>query len=234
MDYTIETLSGGTKVCISETHRFGTDAFLLSHFAGVKYGEKALDIGSGCGIIPLRWKDWGHKALAVALEIDPAGTALLEESVRLNGIENLSPVTGDARYYRSSFLFDVITCNPPYFTAGERAKNVVRAAARHQITLTDFDVARAARKLLKDNGRLCVCQRPRRLATVIYAMKQNGIEPKVVRFVRQRRDSKSPWLVLIDGRKNGGAGVRIMPDLLMEDGRGNPSAEVKKIYGKPL
>ena len=76
MDYTVETLAHGTKVCINSTHRFGTDAFLLSDFCQVKYAQTALDIGSGCGIIPLRWKDRGHKGMAVALEIDADGTAL--------------------------------------------------------------------------------------------------------------------------------------------------------------
>ncbi|MBR6608762.1 MAG: hypothetical protein IKK99_00940 [Oscillospiraceae bacterium] len=51
MNYTVETLAKGTKVCINSTHRFGTDAFLLSDFCGVKYAQTALDIGSGCGII---------------------------------------------------------------------------------------------------------------------------------------------------------------------------------------
>ncbi len=228
----METLAHGTKVCINSTHRFGTDAFLLSHFCGVKYGEKALDIGSGCGIIPLRWKDSGHKALAVSLEIDAGGTALLEESIRLNNTENLQAVNADIRTYRSDFLFDVITCNPPYFTSGETAHDKVKATFRHQLTLTDNDVAAAAYRLLKDNGKLCICQRPQRLATVIYAMKQNNIEPKVIRFVRQRANSPQPWLVLVDGRKYGGPGLTVMPDLIMENPQGGFSDEVLRIYGK--
>ncbi len=83
MIYTVETLAKGTKVCINSTHRFGTDAFLLSDFCGLKYAQTALDIGSGCGIIPLRWKDRGHKGTAVALEIDADGTQLLNESIKI-------------------------------------------------------------------------------------------------------------------------------------------------------
>ena len=90
MEYTVETLAHGTKVCINKTHRFGTDAFLLSHFAEVKYAQKVLDMGTGCGIIPLRWKDMGHKGEAFGLEIDPQGTELLKESIALNGYENLT------------------------------------------------------------------------------------------------------------------------------------------------
>ena len=234
MEYTVETLAQGTKVCINKTHRFGTDAFLLSHFAQVKYAQKALDIGTGCGIIPLRWKDMGHKGQAFGLEIDPQGTQLLQESIRLNGFDNLEAICADVRQFKTQEAdFDVITCNPPYFTAGKPKDDEKKASFRHQLTLTDDDVAKAAFRLLRDNGKLCVCQRPDQLAQVIYAMKNNRIEPKVIRFVRQRQNSPSPWLVLVDGRKNGGKGLTVMPDLIMEDTNGGGfSQEVQRIYGK--
>ncbi len=233
MDYTIETLAHGTKVCINNTHRFGTDAFLLSHFAGVKYAQKALDIGTGCGIIPLRWKDMGHKGQAFGLEIDPQGAFLFERSIKLNGLENIWSVCCDVRKFTSEKAdFDVVCCNPPYFTAGKPKDDEKKASFRHQLTLTDADVAAAAYRLLRDNGKLCVCQRPDQLAQVIYAMKVNRIEPKVIRFVRQRKDSPHPWLVLVDGRKNGGKSLSVMPDLFMEDENGNPSEELQRIYGK--
>ena len=233
MEYTVETLAHGTKVCINNTHRFGTDAFLLSHFAEVKYAQKALDMGTGCGIIPLRWKDMGHNGEAFGLEIDQQGTDLLKESIRLNGYENLTAINGDVREFRTEKAdFDVITCNPPYFTAGKPKDDEKKASFRHQLTLTDDDVAAAAYRLLRDNGKLCICQRPDQLAQVIFAMKSNRIEPKVIRFVRQRKNSPHPWLVLVDGRKNGGKSLTVMPDLFMEDDNGGPSIELQKIYGK--
>ena len=232
MDYTVETLAHGTQVCINSTHRFGTDAFLLSDFCRVKYAQTALDIGSGCGIIPLRWKDRGHKGMAVALEIDADGTALLNRSIELNGLENLQAVNRDIRSWQTDMQFDVITCNPPYFTAGKPKDDEKKASFRHQLTLTDDDVAAAAYRLLRDNGKLCICLRPDQLAQVIYAMKKNRIEPKVIRFVRQRKTSPHPWLVLVDGRKNGGKSLTVMPDLFMEDEKGNFSEEIQRIYGK--
>ncbi|MBE6886795.1 MAG: methyltransferase domain-containing protein [Ruminococcaceae bacterium] len=234
MEYTIETLAHGTKVCINNTHRFGTDAFLLSHFAEVKYAQKALDIGTGCGIIPLRWKDMGHKGEAYGLEIDPQGTQLMKKSIELNGFCNLTAICADVREFKTDKAdFDVITCNPPYFTAGKPKDDEKKASFRHQLTLTDDDVAAAAYRLLRDNGKLCICQRPDQLAQVIYAMKNNRIEPKVIRFVRQRKTSPHPWLVLVDGRKNGGKSLTVMPDLIMEadDGSGF-SEEIQRIYGK--
>jgi tRNA1Val (adenine37-N6)-methyltransferase len=232
MEYTVEKLSGGTAVCISKIHRFGTDAFLLSDFRRVKYAEKAMDIGSGCGIIPLRWADVGHKGKCVAVEIDREGTRLLQLSIEKNGLKNIIPVCIDIKNYTEERNFDVISCNPPYFTSGRMKNDRLKATFRHQLTLTDQDVTRAASKLLKDGGRLCMCQRPENLRQVIYAMKSENIEPKVIRFVRRRAESEKPWLVLIDGRKNGGVGLKVMRDLIIYNDDDTPGAEILKIYGK--
>lgn len=232
MIYETETLAHGTKVCINSVHRFGTDAFLLSDFCALKYAQSALDIGSGCGIIPLRWKDRGHRGQAVALEIDPEGTRLLNKSIELNGITGLEAVNADIRSWQPGRLFDLISCNPPYFTSGKTKDDAKKATFRHQLTLTDDDVAAAASRLLKDNGKLCICQRPRRLASVIYAMKSHRIEPKVIRFVRRKKDSPQPWLVLVDGRKNGGVSLSVLPDLVIYRDDGSFSREVLKIYDK--
>lgn len=232
MATTVETLAKGTKVRVNEIHRFGTDAFLLSDFCALKYAQTALDIGTGCGIIPLRWKDRGHKGLRVGLDIDRGGTELFRQSIELNGFDNIQAVTADVREWKSDIQFDVISCNPPYFTSGFQKNDPQKASFRHQLTLTDDDVASAAYRLLKDNGKLCVCQRPESLAAVIFAMKSHRIEPKIIRFVRQRKGSPHPWLVLVDGRKNGGAGLTVMPDLIIESESGGFSQELLKIYNK--
>ena len=55
MEYKYERLSDDIKIVVSPDHTFGTDAVLLSYFAKPKYKDKCLDMGTGCGIIPLLW-----------------------------------------------------------------------------------------------------------------------------------------------------------------------------------
>ncbi len=232
MEFQKEYLKNNTAVFINKTHRFGTDAFLLSHFCELKYGQIALDIGTGCGIIPLRWKDNGHKAMAYGLEIDNEGTELLNLAIKENNLDNLKAINADIREFKTDVQFDVISCNPPYFTSGKPKDNEKKASFRHQISLTDFDVAKAAYSLLKDNGKLCICQRPDNLAQIIYDFKKNRLEPKRIRFVRHRKNSEFPWLVLIDARKNAGVGLKILPDLIMENDDGTFTQEILKIYNR--
>ena len=48
-----EPLGKGFYVYVSGHHTFGTDAVLLSNFAKSTEKDKMVDLGTGCGIIPL-------------------------------------------------------------------------------------------------------------------------------------------------------------------------------------
>ena len=88
----------------------------------------------------------------------------------------------------------------------------------------------AGNKLLKYGGRLCLCNRPERLADVMCAMRDNDIEPKYLRFV-SKSPSDAPWLFLIEGRKGGGSFMQVLPQLYIS-GSGGISPELAQIYGK--
>ena len=240
-----EELCGGTAVFVSTAHRFGTDAMLLSHFCRVHRAERAADLGSGCGIIPLRWHDAGHRGPALAVELQPEAAALLQR-----GLQESNPRTGEApaahipalcadlrtvdwKTFPDAGRFDVVSCNPPYFTGGFISQKPGRAAARHQIMCTTADVARTAALLLRDGGRLCLCGRPAALGQTMADCVNAGLQPKRLRLVRQRENAQSlPWLFLLDCRKAGGMGLELLPDLIMENAEGGFSDEVLTIYGK--
>lgn len=226
-----EHLANGTAVRVTQKHRFGTDAMLLSAFCGVHRDWSACDLGSGCGIIPLRWHDMGHRGPAVGVELSPEGAQLLREAAEELG--HITSVCADLRTLQLEGNFDVVSCNPPYFTGGFRSQKPGRSEARHEVTCTVADVANTAARLLKDGGRLCLCNRPERLCDCMAAARLAGLEPKRLRFVRQRADlTETPWLFLLDCRKAGKPGLHLLPDLVVEDETGGFSAEILQIYGK--
>lgn len=227
-----ETLPNGTTVYISKNHRFGTDAMLLAHFANLHRDETACDLGTGCGIIPLKWYDAGHRATVIGVEIEEEAASLFAHSLQKNNITNIQVENIDMRKLPSGKYVHVVTCNPPYFTGGFISENNAKATARHELSCTMQEVAKTAASLLKDGGRFCVCQRPERLTDVLCAMRENKIEPKHIRFVRQRKTSETPWLVLVDGRKGGKPGLHFQADLVMEQEDGKFTKEVLTIYGK--
>ena len=218
-EYTKESLSGERIIYVSRDSRFGTDAVLLADFASPKRIDTAVDLCTGGGIIPLLWLCSGSpRAKVIGVEIQPECCRLARRS-----IEKHLPRE----------KYSLVTCNPPYFVAGSGFKNKTegRTIARSEVMCDSYDVCRAARYLLKYGGRLCICQRPERLTDVICAMREQGIEPKRIRLVQQRRDSE-PWLVLVEGRRGGKPGLKFIPVLLVEDSGGGYSDEMREIYGR--
>lgn len=94
------------------------DAVLLSGFAVVKPGEKALDLGTGTGIIPILLEAKTEGRHFTGLEIQEESADMARRSVKYNHLEEkVEIVTGDIKEAGSRFAlasFDVVTSNPPY------------------------------------------------------------------------------------------------------------------------
>ena len=95
---------------------FGIDAVLLSWYAKVRPGEKALDMGTGTGIVPILLKARYPQGKYTGLEIQPESAEMAKRSVAYNHLEeDISITLGDikeaSRIYGGS-SFDVVVTNP--------------------------------------------------------------------------------------------------------------------------
>ena len=106
---------------------FGMDAVLLSGYASVKPGERALDLGTGTGIIPILLEAKTEGSYFAGLEIQENMAEMARRSVWLNGLEGkIEIVTGDIKEAGRIFgaaSFDVVTSNPPYMNDSHGLKN---------------------------------------------------------------------------------------------------------------
>ena len=116
---------------------------------------------------------------------------------------------------------DLVTCNPPYkaYQAGIESQLTAQKIARHEVLCNIYDICRSAKRLLRFGGRLCICNRPERLADCMDAMRQNGIEPKRLQFVAKAPDAQ-PWLFLLEGRSGGKPFLNVLPQRIVGDGSG--------------
>lgn len=232
MNYTIETLAGGTPVCISEAHRFGTDAMLLSGFCRPRRDEIAVDLCSGCGIVALRWHDLGHRGVCRAVELFPEGSALLKQAIATDPeLGHILPETADLTTLPALGTAHLVAANPPYFTGGVVSEKQNRAPARHEgeAGCTLEQVAAAAARLLRQGGRFAICQRPDQLARVCAVLSAAHLEPKRICFVKQTA-AEAPWLFLLEAQKGRKPGLRFLPEVLMQDETGYPSQTLQRIY----
>lgn len=234
----LEPLGNGTEIFVSKNHTFGTDAVLLANFASPKKSDRAVDMGTGCGIIPFIWMRDKALSYVAGLEISPEGVELATATCQKNNFgEGIEFFEGDIKNpfeHLKKGEYSLVTCNPPYKAqgAGIISESAADKKARHETACDLLDVISAAAGLLKFGGRFAMCQRPERLGEIISLMTLNKIEPKKLRLVC-RSEGDEPWLVLVEGRKGGGKGMRILPNLnLYKDGQ--YSKEMQIIEGPYL
>ena len=215
---------------------FGMDAVLLSGFASVKPGERALDLGTGTGIIPLLLSAKTKGDHFTGLEIQTEIMKMAQRSVALNGLEKkIDIIQGDIKEASRIFgaaSFDVVTTNPPYMNDSHGLKNPteVKAISRHEVLCTLEDVVREGTKALKPGGRFYMVHRPHRLAEIITVMRQYKLEPKRMKFVHPFAD-KDANMVLIEAVRGGGAWLKLEPPVIVYKEPGVYTDEIYEIYG---
>ena len=215
---------------------FGMDAVLLSNFARVKEKERALDLGTGTGIIPILLTAKTEGQSFVGLEIQEESADMARRSVAHNRLEEkVEIVTGDIKEAAEIFgpvSFDVITVNPPYMIGQHGIANAsdTKAIGRHEVLCTLDDVLRESAKLLKPKGRFYMVHRPFRLAEILSKMVAAGIEPKRMRMVHPFID-KEPNMVLIEGLRGGNSRMTVEPPLVVYKEVGVYNDELLAEYG---
>ena len=229
-----EPLGGGFFVYVSPRHTFGTDAVLLADFSSARKKDTLVDLGTGCGIIPLLCLRDGNLQTAVGVDISPEAAELAERTSRELKTDNFTVLNSDLNDLKGKICFGchtLVTCNPPYKAPNRGLKNSdgVKATARHEVDCTLRDIISVSARLLQTSGRLCICHRPERLAELMDLMREYKLEPKRLRLVCQRK-GEEPWLVLVEGKKCANTGLRISPTLYVEED-GGFSPEMIKIYG---
>lgn len=223
--------------------RYGTDGVLLANYAakglldsGVLNKHKAkepcriLDIGTGCGIVPILLlgklsaaEPQGSIEL-YGVEIQAEVAEMARRSVAMNGQEQQIQIdVGDVRHsLYPNASFDAITMNPPYVRAGSGMLNDVSAvaAACHEIVCTQEELIARAAKLLRPGGVFFMVNKPDRLTDALCAMRSSGMEPRELRMVEARQD-QAPVLFLVQGIRCGGRCLRVLPPVNLERGMEN-------------
>ncbi len=236
MSYTFERLSDDIKIAVSAEHTFGTDAVLLADFAKIRHRDRALDMGTGCGIIPFLWLRDKEQGNIHCLDIQENAIAQVNESQRVNSTsDRLTAHLCDLRKINEEFSaesFTLVTMNPPYKPVNTGIKSSGESAliARHEVTCSVEDAVKAAAYALTYGGRLCMCHRPERLVDVLSTMREYKIEPKRLRFVCDRA-GEAPFLFLVEGKKGAKPFLKVEADLLLKNAESKFSEEMLRIYG---
>lgn len=220
----------------TEMFNFSLDSILLPNFVTLNQKvQNILDIGCGNAVIPLVLTQ-KTKSKIIGVEIQPEVFSLAKKSISYNDLEDrIKLINMDICEYAKeleSDIFDVITCNPPFFKIGEKShlnESPYKIVARHEVKLNLDLLFSISKKLLKNNGVISIVHRPERLVEIIEVMRKNNIEPKKIQFVYPGKN-KEANILLIEGSKNGRPGLKILPPLYTHNEDGTYTKEVQAYF----
>jgi tRNA1Val (adenine37-N6)-methyltransferase len=223
-DETLDTFFDGNLQIIQKKkgYRFSVDAILLSQFVRIRKNEKVIDLGTGCGILPLLLSQTTRAHSFVGVEIQKGLAECAEKNVVLNQLEGrISILQQDFRELKSTFRpgsFDVVLSNPPYrkYRTGRINPSMEKAIARHEIKGRLEDLISVASTLLPPKGRFYLIFPALRTADLFVALRDGKLEPKRLQFVHPHMGEEAKF-VLSESMKASGVELKIMDPLILRE-----------------
>ncbi len=221
-DETLDTFFNGKLQIIQKKkgYRFSMDAVLLSQFIKIRKNERVMDLGTGCGILPLLLSHTTKAHSFVGVEIQKGLAECAEKNVVLNHLEDrISILMQDFRELKETFppgSFDVVLSNPPYrkYRTGRINPSIEKAIARHEIKGTLEDLISIASYLLPPKGRCYTIFPALRTVDLLMALRDGKLEPKRLQFVHPRIGEEAKF-ILTESIKTSGVELKLMEPLIL-------------------
>lgn len=138
---------------IHSAMKIGTDAMVFGALLPVLNKQKALDVGTGTGVLSLMCAQKNQLIQIDAIEIEQAAYKEAKLNVQ-NSVYNqqIKVLHGDFLQYHTEESYDLIFSNPPYFENSSKSDNRSKNLARHSDSLP-FDLFfQKVTSLLSDEG----------------------------------------------------------------------------------
>lgn len=213
---------------------FSLDSIILANYVSIRLKDKKIvDFCTGNGVVPLILSKRTTSNI-IGVEVQDKLVELARKSVEYNKLESrIDIVCSDVKDFANEHLneFDLVLCNPPYFKVEDKSKfndSYEKMIARHEVLINLDEICDCGKKVLKDNGKLCIVHRSDRLMDVLEAFRKNKIEPKRIKFVYDNIEKEST-LVLVEGQKCGKVGLIVDRPLVLYELDGTITEEYKRL-----
>lgn len=211
-------------------YRFSVDAPLLADFIRPGPDDELLELGTGCGIIPLLLAAKPFRSIT-ALELQPGLAGLARRNIDLNGLgARVGVVEADYRSFVPGRAFDGVFSNPPYIRGGSglSSRSPEKSAAKHELQGCVSDIMRKTRECLRPGGRAWFVYPESRRADFLAAAAGEGLALRRSRDVLPRDGAAANLFLAELGVGPGEAAV--LPPLVLFGPEGRPTAEAEEIY----
>jgi len=201
-------------------YRFSIDAILLAQFVRIRKDERVVDLGTGCGILPLLLSQTSKASSFIGVEIQKGLAECAAKNVIFNQLEDrISIFHRDFTELKTVFpsnSFHVVVSNPPYrkFRTGRINPHPEKAIARHEIKANLNDLTSVLAHLLKQKGRAYIIFPATRTADLLTSLRHQNLEPKRVQFVHSRAEEEAKF-ILVEAIKFSGVELHVMPPRIL-------------------
>lgn len=213
-------------------YRFSIDSVLLGHFISNKAYKKAIEFGTGCGIISLILARKMKQISITAVEVQDSLAGLAEKNVELNQCKDrISVLHEDINRLPNCFnpgTFELVFSNPPFRKLNTGRINPVheKFIARHEVLIDLESLIKIAAFVLDNRGVFAIVYQPVRLAELIRLLHHYKLEPKRMRMVHNCI-SEPATMVLLEAIKGAGSWLDVEPPLILRNSEGKYANEVK-------
>lgn len=216
-------------------YRFSIDAVLLANAVRPKAGQSIMDLGTGCGIIPLILAFRFPGIFIHGVEMQDELADLADRNVKANGLRSsVRVIHKDAcrlTHQDTNGPVDWMVANPPYRRqlSGRINPTSQKALARHEITLDLKQLLRTGKRMLKTRGRLVTIYPADRTTDVLAHMRAADIEPKWLQGIYSH-EGEAAKLIIVKGIKAGRPGLTLAPPLIVYQGDGAYTPAVQAMF----
>lgn len=128
---------------------------ILGSWAGKKSCVRILDIGTGSGIIALMLAQRMPDAEIHGIEIDEASFEIARKNFASSPFQKrITAIHGDISDYDPETGYDLIVCNPPFFSESLKPLNEVLTRSKHNISMGLEHILLLTSKHLLSGGEL--------------------------------------------------------------------------------
>ena len=212
-------------------YAYNSDSIFLYDFISTfRPKGSLLDVGCGVGII----------SLLLSRDFNVTTTIVDKQNIMLkyakhNFVLNNLKVTshlGDFQKYSETEKYNFIISNPPFYDSNViQSENTHLNIARYAHHLPIAEFIAKVKKLLKPRGYFIFCYDAKQIDRLLFALKEEKINPEVIRFVHSKIDRESK-LVMIASRMNSKSLTKILPPLIVFNEENNYHKEAQNAFNK--
>jgi tRNA1Val (adenine37-N6)-methyltransferase len=198
--------------------RFSTDSIVLAQFIKERKYKRAIDVGSGSGVLALYISRVLKCPYVDAIEIQSELYKCLVKTVEINDLYNIMhPHYGDVNLFRPVLQYDLIVCNPPYRenNRGKVSENKIKKDARFSNSLTIDNIFTFALKYLKNAGFLYLSYDVDLMVDLIAMSRTYRLELKRMMFLHHEV-SRRAKLAFMEFKKNAGKELIVEPPFIQK------------------